>query len=319
MHKPNHQESNPSRSYLSWILRLLVVGSVGYWLYGQTDQEQLRSSLSRAPGAITIAALMGCTNLAIASVRWRLLMKAFDAKRLPGLAPLFKLNLVGHFYNIFVPGAVGGDIGRGYVARRCFDDKITSYFVVVSERLVGLTALGLIFGAGVLFGPRLPGISDTGLWAIVLVGISVFLVAIYLAGDRLRRWWSIFPRITRPSHIFAAGGLSLLSHGITIMVFGVLSLSLGVDLSISTLIVVVPVALVASIVPIAIAGIGPREAALVGLLPAMAIASSQDALALSLSFALSHWLLAALGGCLQLVVGDTLLASLTEAEPSSNG
>jgi uncharacterized membrane protein YbhN (UPF0104 family) len=314
MDKPNSSSPSGSKSYLSLVLRLLVVSLIGYWLYQQTDHGQLKQSLTKAPWAIGLAALIGGLNLAVAALRWRLLMSAFGAQRLPRLPPLFKLNLVGHFYNIFVPGAVGGDVGRGYVARTCFSDATTSYFVVISERLVGLTALGFIFGVGVVCGPSIPGLSNAGLWAAVLMGFSTVLIALYVLAGRLRRWWSAFPRITRPLNVLAAGGLSLFTHGMTIVVFGILSAGLGIKLDLSILIVVVPVALVASIVPLAIAGIGPREAALVGLLPAMDVASSQDALALSLSFALSHWVLAGMGGLVQLVEGQGLLASLTDSD-----
>jgi uncharacterized membrane protein YbhN (UPF0104 family) len=102
---------------------------------------------------------------------------------------------------------------------------------------------------------------------------------------------------------------------VTIFAFGILGEGLGLQLGLTTLIVLVPIALVASVVPLAIAGIGPREAALVGLLPMMNVASAEQALALSLAFALSHWLLAGLGGFVQLVLGERLMSVLN----SNNG
>jgi len=314
-----HKETRtPSKNAWSWGIRLVVLGLIGYWLYRQTNTKELGAALARSPSAIGLAALIVTINMAMAALRWRCLMAAFDAYRFPGLGSLFKLNLVGHFYNIFVPGAVGGDVGRGYVARSCFREATSSYFVVVSERLIGLSALGVIFALGILYGPPIPGLSNATMWTVVLVILGVGVLVIGLLGRKIRRWWSSFPQITQPRMVLYAVGLSIVAHVLTIIAFGILCYGLKMGLDISVLVVIVPVALVASVVPLAIAGIGPREVALVGLMPLMKVANADDALALSLCFAAASITVALVGGVIQLSEGGRLLASLDGADNASD-
>ena len=99
-------------AFFSHLLRLLIVVLVGVWMSHQFDLKALPKNLFEHSVSVLIVALLGATNLGLAAVRWRFLMRAFKATALPPYSMLFRLNLVGHFYNIFVPGAVGGDLAR---------------------------------------------------------------------------------------------------------------------------------------------------------------------------------------------------------------
>ena len=78
---------------------------------------------------------------------------------------------------------------------------------------------------------------------------------------------------------------------------------MNLDVTLLDLTVIVPVALVASVVPLAIAGVGPREVALVALIPLLNLGTEEQALLLSVGFAASNWVLGGCGGLLQLMVG----------------
>src|SRR5690606_38156200 len=68
----------------------------------------------------------------------------------------FKLYLLGLFYNLFLPGGVGGDGYKIYFLRRKFDVKGRRLLsAVFFDRLSGLWALCLITAALVIFIPRL--------------------------------------------------------------------------------------------------------------------------------------------------------------------
>ena len=295
-------------------VRLVVLGAIVWWVARSTDLEAFGRVLARLPltiGVLALAIAMG--NMLLAGLRWRALMVAFGARDLPPLAVLVRLFLVGQFYNTFVPGSVGGDVVRGAVSRACFESGTASYAVVVSERLLGLSALGIIFLAGFAVGPSIVDLGEIWPWIAAAIGLGVAVLAVGRLGNRLSRIWARIPRITAPRAVVTAFGISLLGHGLTLVIFWLLAQGLVIEVSFAALALVVPLGLVASILPIAIAGIGPREAALVGLLGLLGVAHA-SALALSLTFAAVLIALATLGGLLQLGWGVQMASTSTPSE-----
>ena len=283
----NNTDTVPRNGLFSHLLRLLIVVLVGVWMSHQFDLKALPKNLFEHSVSVLIVALLGATNLGLAAVRWRFLMRAFKATALPPYSMLFRLNLVGHFYNIFVPGAVGGDLARAHISSICFGSRSESYFVIVAERMLGLGALGMFFAVGLIFGQGAIIVEAAGLWVVGLSSLVICVLAIGLMGRRLTRWWRSAPTLTHPMYVLYATALSLVTHSITVIAFWVLTRSMHLDVSLIDLAVIVPVALVASVVPLAIAGVGPREVALVALIPLLNLGTDEQALLLSVAFAAS--------------------------------
>ena len=303
---------------ISWALRCIVVGGVGYWLY-QNDDSDLLGIIFQSPGYIAAAWFLGVVAMGLAAIRWQLLMTAFGARTPPAVRHLWQLNLIGHFYNVFVPGSVGGDIARGFVARQAFNAPTTSYFVIAGERILGLATLGIVFGLGVLLGPRIPSIEDAAVWVAIPVFLGLIGFGVALMGRRIRHWWRSAPELKRPGLVGLAALLSIVTHGLTIAAFFILSIgcALGADgggLPLTLIILIVPIALIAQVLPVAIAGIGPREVALVFLLPSVSTTTDSGAMALSLSYACANVCLALSGGLLQIMSGSRLLHPLEGSE-----
>ncbi|MBV69794.1 MAG: hypothetical protein CMH52_00465 [Myxococcales bacterium] len=305
MNAAETRKKSLGKSLIPWLVRLMALMAIAAWLSTHLDLETLPKDILTHGWAIALVACLGCFNLAIAAIRWRTLMFGFGATDRPRFGHLFRLNLIGHFYNIFVPGAVGGDLGRAFIARRCFKAASASYFVIVSERMIGLAALGVFFGIGILTGPELKGVEDGGVWSLVLMGLLALVIGGGLLGRRIARWWTGAPQLESPMAVVVATGLSLFTHSITILGFWVLTHSMELGLSVLDLAVIVPIALVASVVPLAIAGLGPREAALVAILPLLELGTAEQALALSIGFAMSNWLLGGAGGLIHLILGKS--------------
>lgn len=289
------------RRYGRWAVRLVVVAALAVWLLSADDLGALGAVLARLPlWTLGLALALGTLTLSIAALRWRMLMTAFGAAAPPPVPALLRLVFVGHFYNTFVPGAVGGDVVRGVVMRRAFETPWASYVVVVLERLIGLSALGVVLLAGLALGPTLIDRATIAFWIGVLLGLGVLIVAAALLTGRLQALFRRLPRLTRPGLLVASFGISFAGHGLSLLIFGLLSHGLGLGVGFTDLLLVVPLALVASFFPIAIAGIGPREAALVGLLGLLSVPRS-EALGLSLAYAGMILALAGVGGVLQLL------------------
>jgi glycosyltransferase 2 family protein len=87
--------------------------------------------------------------LAIQYARWYVLVRALDLPFTVGGA--FRLGLVGTFYNVFLPGSVGGDFVKAYfIARGAPDRRAAAVATVVIDRIVGL--FGLLWFSAVIGG-----------------------------------------------------------------------------------------------------------------------------------------------------------------------
>jgi uncharacterized protein (TIRG00374 family) len=80
----------------------------------------------------------------ITSYRWHELLKALDIYIGPGRA--FVINMVGCFYNTFMPGSTGGDAFKAYYASKQTTHRTRAVMSVLVDRAVGLIALIIIGG-----------------------------------------------------------------------------------------------------------------------------------------------------------------------------
>jgi uncharacterized membrane protein YbhN (UPF0104 family) len=292
------------RRWLPLAGRLLVPVIFGIWLWKFADRQAFASALASIPVVVLLPAfLLASANIALGGLRWRLLMHALGARELPSAATAIRVFFVGLFYNTLVPGAVGGDVVRGVVSRRNFDNPLASYVVVFLERLIGLSALGLVFLAGFAWsGARLVDVRSMLPWIGALVGVGVAVALAAVLSGRLGRWWRQIPRFHHPADLLGVFGISIVGHAVNIAVFVLLAHGMDLPLGVADLAFVVPLALVAAMFPIAIAGMGPREAALVALLRLLQVPSERG-LALSLGYTVITLALALTGGLVQLVFG----------------
>lgn len=299
------------------LLKLGVLAALAIWLLGGADTRALWEAAQRLPlitAAVSIVLAVGL--MAVAAIRWRMLMRAFGATEAPNLAHLLRLILIGMFYNTFVPGTIGGDIVRGAVSRKLFENPTAPYVVVLLERLIGLSALGVVFLGGALIGPRLVDLGEIWPWLAVLVGGGALLLIVGSFTGRLGSILGRLPVVHRPAQLIAAFVISFAGHAISIAIFWVLARGLALPVDLVTLLQVVPLGLMAAVIPLAIVGIGPREVALVGLLGVLGIARG-DALALSLGYAATIIVIAAFGGLLQLLGGELTVTSASDTTRSS--
>jgi uncharacterized protein (TIRG00374 family) len=82
----------------------------------------------------------------LTSMRWHVLLRALDINITQ--ARTFTINMVGAFYNAFMPGTTGGDLVKAYYAAKHAPDKRTrAVMSVLVDRAVGLYALVIIGGA----------------------------------------------------------------------------------------------------------------------------------------------------------------------------
>jgi uncharacterized protein (TIRG00374 family) len=79
----------------------------------------------------------------IAASRLNYLLKIID--RSLTLSYIFKLTMVGNFFNIVIPGALGGDVIKGiYLFKNESDRQGRSMGILLMDRIIGLLALCMI-------------------------------------------------------------------------------------------------------------------------------------------------------------------------------
>jgi uncharacterized membrane protein YbhN (UPF0104 family) len=172
---------------------------------------------------------------------------------LPAPAELARGTLIGHFYNTFVPGSVGGDLVRAYVMRPAFETARTGLALVVGERLLGLSALALMAALGALMGPSLfDGRLAQGAGAGLAVGaVGLGAAAFLWRRGHLERLLARAPTIHRPADIAAAWGVSVVGHALNIALYTQLAVAMDLPISAFDLACLTPLALIASVVPLA--------------------------------------------------------------------
>lgn len=132
-------------------------------------------------------------TIAITALRWKRLMQALEIDI--SFSQAFALNMVGLFYNTFIPaGSTGGDVLKAYYASRHTAHKVRAVMSVVVDRVIGLAVL-IILGGIMALGFYLHAdkndsasraclqvaVGSAAILAAMAVGLTVF------ASARLRR------------------------------------------------------------------------------------------------------------------------------------
>jgi uncharacterized protein (TIRG00374 family) len=109
------------------------------------DQVGLESLVKEAkPSLLWAALLVFPVTFLITSYRWHELLKALDIHI--GQSKAFVINMVGCFYNTFLPGSTGGDAFKAYYASRQTPHRTRAVMSVLVDRAVGLLALIILGG-----------------------------------------------------------------------------------------------------------------------------------------------------------------------------
>ncbi|MGB5195024.1 MAG: lysylphosphatidylglycerol synthase transmembrane domain-containing protein [Polyangiales bacterium] len=301
------------RRYLRWGRIGVTIAAVGY-LVSRIDPNDVvaafrRLSWSAALGAVAVVSF----GLVCGMVRWRLLLRAYGAIDLPPWSRIAHLYLVGHFYNTYAPGGVGGDVIRGVAGRKAFGDldwasATSGLAVVFIERVVGVSAL-LVLAAGAYLLQPIPGMESVGLWAGVGLAVAAAtLIGIALAPrlaphlpEKIGKPLRALPRLYSAWPFLIAVFLSLVIHSVNIVAGHAIMHSLEPSVTVAQSAVVMPLIGASAFFPLTVGGAGVREAAFALLYGTVGVPEA-TAYAGSLSFWATQLLTAGAGGLINLAV-----------------
>jgi uncharacterized membrane protein YbhN (UPF0104 family) len=307
-------ESLVSRTHLAVIGKLAVTALLIALVWQGMELDAVRARLDDlSPGLLAGAAgLVALQVLVVVTWRWSKIIAVMERPAPP--AQLLRIVIIALFFNQVLPSTVGGDGMRIWLLHRLGWGVGVSARSVILDRLLGLTALTVLSLLGSLY--LLVEMPDSApVWAVAILstcGIAAVAGAPLLL--RLCRRLPFEP-VRRNLEVIATEvgqmwrdkglmsrlfGISIVGHLLMSAAIWLIALSLGIDLGIMDGLAVLPAVMLASALPISIAGWGVREGSMVVGLGLLAIGSS-DAALVSIIFGLLVLGLGLLGGAVWLV------------------
>ena len=304
------------RKLLSLLLKVTVSGLLLYLALNWVNIGTVASRLSRIqPTWLILGVLALVGQVALTTMRWKIIIARCGAEFT--YSRLFRISMIGAFFNQTLPSSVGGDAIRVWLLHKQANWRVATYSVLL-DRVVGVMALATLVLACLPWTLRLVA-DPIGRIALIVIGtgsIGAGLVFLALASHRLhflQHWTptrhlaaaaSVATALIRtPRSLVAIAALSIASHFTTAICAWCAARSVGADMTLLySLFLVLPVALV-SIVPISIAGWGLREGAMVAAFAYAGLPQS-DGLVVSILFGASYLVIGAFGGIVWVMTSE---------------
>ncbi|HEX3129029.1 MAG TPA: lysylphosphatidylglycerol synthase transmembrane domain-containing protein [Thermoanaerobaculia bacterium] len=267
-------------SRLKTILRLAVSAALVAWVLHRSPLGEVKEAFRSADLRFVLLALALTPFGYWSSVsRWRLLIRSQGGDAPFGF--LVRSFLVGVFFNNLLPSTIGGDAVRAIDTARSGVGRAAAVAIVAVDRFVGLLALMLFAGAGLLLSghltdrvPALYGWVAGGAVAMGLVAALLFLPSrrapdlLARLGNRLpEKWGGLFNRISGAFFAFQGRGdvlakafaWSLVLQTLVVLNGWLLAKALHVPIALPYFFLIVPLAVFLMMVPVSINAIGVRE------------------------------------------------------------
>lgn len=230
------------------VLKVLVSAALIYFIFTKLNLEEVLVILKKAnPLYLLIAVLLVISSKIMAAFRLNLYFHQLDA-RLTQKSNL-KLYLLGMFYNLFLPGGIGGDAYKGYIIKKTFAvDTKKAIAVLVLDRLSGLLLIGLY----------------TCILALVLQNSQVDDFKI-LFGIAIPLGIAIFWFLNKKFFNYVLPVLwKSVGYSALVQLFQIISIlfimkALGIETNVIAYLFIFLISSIVSVIPLTIGGIGSRE------------------------------------------------------------
>ena len=161
------------------VLKLAVTTVLLYYVFSKVPISEVKNRLLHANYWWMLAAVIMYAFSMIASA-WRLLsfFKSIDLR----LDPRFNMRLymLGIFYNLLLPGGIGGDGYKIYLLHKRYNLQAKRVFWAIAfDRLSGLWAIGLIVVALTIFIPQIQEQIHMAIPIVIfVVGTGIYYIVI---------------------------------------------------------------------------------------------------------------------------------------------
>ncbi|MFT6796819.1 MAG: uncharacterized membrane protein YbhN (UPF0104 family) [Maribacter sp.] len=234
---------------IATVVKLVVSGLLIYFIFSKIDVQEIGNTLrSSNPYYLGLALVFFLSSKIIASFRLNLYFHQLDVF-LTHKSNL-KLYFLGMFYNLFLPGGIGGDAYKGYAIKKKFDvatKKVVS--VLVLDRLSGLLLL-FVYACSLLL--LIQQETILALTPLFLAGIPISTLVFWLLNRS-------FFRYALPVFWKSVGYSAFVQLAQLISVWFIMK-ALGIEGHQIAYLVIFLISSIVSVIPLTIGGIGSREA-----------------------------------------------------------
>lgn len=229
------------------LLKLAVTSVLLYYVFSKVPLSEVKYRLIHANYWWMFAGVIVYFFSMVAS-SWRLLsfFKSINLRLDPRFN--FRLYLLGIFYNLLLPGGIGGDGYKIYVLHKTYKQPAKKVFWAIAfDRLSGLWAIGLIIVALKIFIPQIE------IHIAIPLGIFVFGTIIYYFVVK-----KFFPDFSK--HFFKGHAKAILVQSLQVLT--ILCVMMGQDFhgKFAPYLLSFLISALAAVVPITFGGAGAREA-----------------------------------------------------------
>jgi uncharacterized membrane protein YbhN (UPF0104 family) len=254
------------------------------------------------------------TGQLISSVKWWTIARSGGITT-PYPAAL-KAYFIGMFLNCFSFGMLGGDAARGILVAQGQPKKTEGLASVVADRIHGLIVLSCIalVTSAIMGRDRVSPDLIQLLLLLVVSCTAGWLIGPWLLprlplmkttriGLKLQQVMAIFPR--EPKTLLFITSLSVVFHLLQISLHWIMAYGMGITISFTTLLLVIPFVNIVCSLPISWNGLGVREKAYTYFLAtAPAIVSYEQAVAFGAIWLLAVTVSSAIGGIVAMMSED---------------
>lgn len=235
-----------TRKLVKLLLKIAITTACLWYVAGKIDFDRAWAVVKTADWTYLLLALPAfILSKIIAAIRLRIYFKNIELQL--SQWQNIKLYWLGMFYNLFLPGSIGGDAYKVILLNRKYNapyKKTTA--AVLLDRFSGLLGLGLIVAVYSII------ILDNALYIIAIAGAAI--LAIFLLYLIVNRWLKEFI-----SSFFPTLLLGILVQGFQIVCVYLIMAAVGINATANEYIFIFLISSVVSVLPLTIGGIGIRE------------------------------------------------------------
>jgi len=157
-----------------------------------------------SPRYLLAALLIFPLTYLITSYRWDLLLRVLEINMT--LSRAFVLNMVGAFYNTFMPGSTGGDLLKAYYASKLTPHRTRAVMSVLVDRVLGLLALVILGGVSAATQWHVPACRKVALASSAIIGGTALSLIIFYTPilRKLTGLDFILKRLPMQKHVLSA-------------------------------------------------------------------------------------------------------------------
>lgn len=239
-------------------IRLIITLTLIFFLFMKIDIHKLLRSIDEINILLfLLASLMYLFSSFLSALRWKLFLPENPSLK---KGKIFSLYMIGCFFNIFLPGIMGGDVVKIVLLKKLLGLK-ESISSVIIERYVGFLALLLLgFIFFLIFFKKMP--DNWILYSIPAGFISlIFATTLPFLTNKLSFLQNVreYVKGFEKKIYFKAFVYSLLVQIIVMMSVYFIFISLNAPVKFYEVVIFLPIIILLSTLPISLSGLGVRE------------------------------------------------------------